>query len=588
MKKVIILPVFALLTTFIGAQTTFTKLTGTPLTTTVGDSRSVNIIDVNNDGKEDVFISNGLEGGQNNELYLNISNNAYQLVQNDPIVLDNSPSDGATFADADNDGDLDGYMVTWYNQPNFYYTNNGMGQFTHLPSAVTGNLGTFSETAAFADYDKDGLVDLYITNSGGDLKNLLYRNTGNHQYVKVTAAWLNEAKASRAAVWADYDNDGDQDLFVAHEGANTNSLFRNNGANGFAKLLTDPVGQESIGSITASWGDVNNDGFQDLFVGNTGFYIPKNNRLFLNNGNGGFVAAPAGPINSDGGCTFGSAFADYDNDGDLDLFVANGFCNGTIVNFLYKNDGLGVFERDLTALPSFITPCSFGTAWGDLNNDGFQDLVIATCKNQASSPQPPNLVFMNNTNTNHWLKIRLTGVTSNRSAIGAQIVVKAIINGQSVSQMREISGQTGYASQNSLIAHFGLGDADSIESVTIRWPLGIEQILGNIAIDQSIAVTEGQTPIREPNMKTLTLKIWPNPVVEILNWQVETLEPIDTVQFALIDSGGRTCYAMNVTRLESGTQTFSTSIKDLAKGVYSLRMTDGRQRETVVQVVVIE
>ena len=143
----------------------FTQLNNSPLSNTPGDSRSVNIVDVNGDGLDDVFISNGLQGGQNNELYLNLGNGVFEAVQNDPIVLDHSPSDGATFADTDNDGDLDAYMVTWYGAPNFFYRNVGNGNFTHLPDAVTGNTGTHSETAAFGDYDNDGLVDVYITNS---------------------------------------------------------------------------------------------------------------------------------------------------------------------------------------------------------------------------------------------------------------------------------------------------------------------------------------------------------------------------------------------------------------------------------------
>ena len=239
--------------------------------------------------------------------------------------------------------------------------------------------------------------------------------------------------------------------------------------------------------------DLNNDGFLDLFVGNSANFAPQNNRLFINNGNGGFMAAAAGPINSDGGCSFGSAFSDYHNDGDLDLFVANGFCSGLIFNYLYQNDGTGVFSRDQTSLPIYLTSCSFGAAWGDLNDDGFPDLVVANCKKNAAAALPNHSVFMNNGNENHWLKIKLIGMVSNQAAIGAQIRVKATINGQSVTQLRDISAQSGYCGQNSLTAHFGFGKGTQIDSIHIKWPSGLIQPLGSTAVDQTITVVEGQS-----------------------------------------------------------------------------------------------
>lgn len=558
-----------------GTAQQFTQLENSPLVTTPGDSRSVNIVDVNGDGLDDVFISNGLAGGQNNELYLNLGNGIFQPVQNDPIVLDNSPSDGTTFADTDNDGDLDAFMVTWYGQPNFFYRNEGNGTFTHLPTAVTGNTGTHSETAAFGDFNSDGRVDVFITNSGGsDLRDFLYRSTGNNSYSKVIASYLNDQAPSRSANWADYDNDGHLDLYVTHEEQNKNLLLHNNGNGGFVKITDDPSVADMQSSITASWGDVNNDGWLDLFVGNTGNFTPDHNRLFMNNGDGSFTAAAPGPINSDGGCSFGSAFADYDNDGDLDLFVANGYCNGVTTNFLYKNTGSGVFERDLTGLPNYITPCSYGTAWGDLDDNGFPDLVIANCKKTNASAQPNHTVFMNSGNDNHWLKIKLVGTTSNRSAIGARIRVTAVIDGQTVSQIREISAQSGYCGQNSLTAQFGLGTAMQADSIFIRWPSGLEQLLGQTAAGQTITVVEGQSSAVEtlPKNKSLVLKVLPNPFGDSLNWTLQLEKPIRYGRFELIDAQGKTVLRKNVAQMDAGTHPFQAATGHLPGGVYSLRL----------------
>ena len=571
-----------------GMAQQFTALTNSPLVTTPGDSRSVNLVDVNGDGLDDVFISNGLHTGQNNELYLNQGNGTFEQVEGDPIVSDNSPSDGTTFADTDNDGDLDAYMVTWFGQPNFFYRNEGNGAFTHLAEAVTGNTGTHSETAAFGDYDQDGLVDVFITNSGGDdLRNFLYHNTGNNTFAKINATWMNEQVPSRSANWADYDNDGDLDLYVTNEEQNKNNLIRNNGNGTFTKITDDPTVMESQSSITASWADVNNDGLLDLFVGNTGNFVPDNNRLFLNNGAGGFVAAAPGPISTDGGCTFGSAFEDYDNDGDLDLFVANGFCNGLIVNFLYKNDGAGNFVRDQDALPSFITPCSYGAAWGDLNDDGFPDLVVANCKKTNTAPQPNHSVFINNGNGNNWLKIKLIGVTSNLSAIGARIRVSTTNGGQALNQIREISAQSGYCGQNSLTAHFGVGAAAQIDSISIRWPSGLVQTLGITPANQTITVVEGQSsgaPAVESN-PAFGVQVAPNPVHDTIQFVLTNTKPFRLGRAELLDAQGKVVLSKGLAQVDAGKHDFQLPASHLPAGVYALRFISDAGVSSAVKVV---
>ena len=550
----------------------FAPLTNSPLTSTPGDSRSVNIIDFNNDGLEDIYITNGLQGGQNNELYLNLGNGQFVPITNDPMVQDNSPSDGATCADTDNDGDLDCFMVTWYGKRNYYYVNTRDTSFQHLPDAITGSLGTYSETAAFADYNRDGRVDIYITNSEGDKRNLLYRNDGNHVFTKITAPWLNENKLSRAAVWADYDNDGDPDLYVANENQTANQLFRNDGTDSFFKVTNDPSVQETQSSMTASWGDVNNDGWQDLFVGNAGYFQAQTNRLFLNNGVGGFTAAAAGPISTDASCTYGSAFADYDNDGDLDLWVSNGFCNAPVLNYLYQNDGTGNFTRDLTALSDFTTPCSFGAAWGDLDNNGFPDLVVSTCKNTSAAPLPNNIVWMNQGNGHHWLKIQLAGTVSNRSAVGAQIRLFATINGQNTVQLREISAQTGYCGQNSLITHFGLGTTTQADSVQVWWPSGIKQTFHNLPSDTQILLTENNSSVGAATWNTVPfrLTVAPNPVEDTLRFTLESETVLTPVVYTLSHPDGRVFRTQSAAQLPAGRTTVEWSTANLSPGMYWL------------------
>ena len=148
MKKTRLLFLLLLLCSGLAAQVSFTKVTDDVLVTTPSDSRSCNFVDINDDGWEDIFITNGLEDGQNNLMYINNGDGTFTALTNDPIVGDDSPSDGASFADVDNDGDLDGFVTTWHGKINYYYTNQGNGTFVHEADVAMGNTNTYSETAS--------------------------------------------------------------------------------------------------------------------------------------------------------------------------------------------------------------------------------------------------------------------------------------------------------------------------------------------------------------------------------------------------------------------------------------------------------
>ncbi len=579
------------------SQAIFQKITEGPVVNTPSDSRSVNWADVNGDGQEDLFISNGLNPGQNNLLYINNGDGTFYSVSNAPIVLDNSPSDGGTFADADNDGDLDAFVVTWYGKRNYYYENDGTGTFTNPPGAITGNTGTYSETAVWGDYDQDGLLDIYITNSEGDKRNMLYRNKGQGSFERITGIPpVAENDFSRCANWVDYDNDGDADLFVANENNQPNDLYRNNGAGQFIKVTGDPLVTSGKSSMSASWGDVDNDGDFDVFIANAGYFQEQNNQLFLNNGDGSFTESTPAAINADGGCSYGSAFADVDNDSDLDLVVANGFCTGSIRNFLYLNNGGGDFTPAPEGAMDPGTPCSFGLAFGDYDNDGFQDLAVATCKNNDQAAQPNNLLFKNvlspahgGGNANHWLKIQLEGVTSNKSAIGARIRVKSKKNNVfSVWQMTEISAQTGYCGQNSLIAHFGLGKGLKADSVVVDWPGGGRQVLTDVPADQQIVVLEtSATGVENPLVNENRIRVSPNPASENATLSARWKVNINRLEIHLIDSLGRTILTENLRDLPAGEWAHQLDLKNhsLAPGSYFVRLAVDHSDAVILLVV---
>ncbi len=465
----------------------FTKVTTGALVSTAADSRSVNWVDVNKDGWVDCFISNGPTGGQNNFLYLNDGSGGFNAVSNDSIVLDNKPSDGATFADADNDGDIDAFVVNWYNVNNLFYLNNGAGQFTKINNQIISNDAGYSETAAWGDYDLDGRVDLYVTNSSGAKKNFLYHNDGNASFTKILpGAAVNDTYFSRSVNWTDIDNDGDPDLFVTNENNQHENIYRNDGNGIFTKLSTGSLLNNGGNTMSGSWSDFDNDGDMDVFLANDQGY----NALFRNDGNFNFTKLSNDTTAKTPSNSFSSAWSDIDNDGDEDLVVTNAFGNTLLRNFLYINNGNGSFSRNSTDDLALDSDWSYGCAFGDYDNDGFQDLAIATCR--FNNVDRPNLLFHNNGNTHNWVNIKLTGTWSNHSAIGARVYLKAVINGNAVWQMRELSAQSSYCGQNQLLAHFGLGDATFIDSIQIKWPSGLSEFYTQQTVKQTLSFTEGQ------------------------------------------------------------------------------------------------
>lgn len=491
----------------------FTKITSGPLVNSPGDSRSVNWVDINNDGNQDCMITNGPPGGQNNTVYINNGQGGFTALTGDSIVLDGKPSDGATWADTDNDGDMDAFVVNWYGVNNLYYTNNGNGSFTKINSGSLVNDGGYSETASWGDYDNDGLVDLYVTNSSATYKNFLYHNLGANGFSAVTVGdVVNDALPSRCVNWTDIDQDGDVDLFVTNEIGYNENIYRNDGAAGFTKLTTGPLLNDGRNTMSSSWGDYDNDGDLDVYLTNEF----STNALFRNDGNFNFTKMAGDTVSKDMGSSFSSAWSDVDNDGDLDLFVTNAFGQAVIrPSFFYLNNGNGSFSRVGSNAVINDSVWTYGCAFGDYDNDGFEDLAAATWW-VNNNTQYPDLLYHNNGNSNKWITIKLQGVISNRAAIGTKIRVKAVINGNAVWQMREISAQNAYCSQNDIRAHFGLGNATQVDSVKIQWPSGILQYSVNLAPNQFMTIIEslpGAASITEQETQMGSFRLFPNPAL---------------------------------------------------------------------------
>ncbi len=466
----------------------FEATTFEDITTTPSASRSANFVDVNGDGWDDIFFTNGPTAGQNNMLYINNGDGTFTTITTDAIVLDNDRSDGASFADVDNDGDLDAVVVTYgrngAGKKNYFYRNNGDGTFTYEPANAIGIPLTYSEMANWIDLNNDQFLDAYITNSVVSTRNLYFENQGNGSFEAVTGLSItSETLASRSINWIDYDGDGDSDLFITNENDANNSLFRNDGPNNFTQITDLSITQNGMNSAGSSWGDVDNDGDFDLFVAN---WNGQHNQLFIND-NGTFVEQINSEIPAEIGSSFGSSFADVDNDGDLDLLVCHAYYPGQVTNSLFINDGNGNFTKDTTSSLATHQGNTFGCAFGDYNNDGWLDVILANTLDENQS----NSLFKNTGTGNNWIKIRCVGNPSNGSAIGAKVRVKATINGNEIWQIRQIEAASGYCSQNSYTNHFGLGDASLVSEIEIQWPSGAVETFTDIDNNNTYLVVEG-------------------------------------------------------------------------------------------------
>lgn len=575
MKTTLLFSLLSIGYSFTVASQSFEATNITDLTTTASGSRSANFVDINGDGWDDIFISNGPSGGQNNMLYLNNGDNTFTTVVNDDIVMDGSSSDGTSFADVDNDGDLDAFVVTWASGTagkNFFYRNNGNGTFTNEPDTPLTNLYTFSEMATWVDINNDQFLDLYFTNSLGAAANRYFENQTDGTFSAVTNLPItSEVLGTRSVDWIDYDNDGDCDLFLTNENNTKNSLFRNDGPNNFTQIIDLAIVQDMKSSGGSSWGDIDNDGDFDLFVAN---WQNQNNQLFINNG-GAFTEQTSSVIATGGGHSFGSSFADIDNDGDLDLFVCNAFLASQTNNFVYINDGTGNFTQDTSSVLATQNGWTFGCAFGDYNNDGWLDLVLANTLNESQN----NSLFKNTGTGNNWVKFNCTGTNSNTSAVGTKIRLKATINGNTIWQTRKITASSGYNSQNSYAVHFGLGNANIIDELEITWPIGTVETFNNISINTIHALIEG-TGLSVPEFNNNTyFSLFPNPAQDTINLKLTPMvnDNYTNISLKIVDSRGRHVALYKHLNFELNT-TLPISIAKLTPGLYFYSITTAKNR----------
>lgn len=464
----------------------------------------VSFCDFDGDGWDDITYATT----DGEEVYF-FKNNNGSFTLMDLGINDTYRTKQVTWVDYDNDGDKD-FFATSISGLNKFYRNDGDLNFTDITNTCglfTDNLFTYG--ASFGDIDNDGDLDIFISNRDEVTFNqysYLYRNDSG-TFVEVTSsAGLNLGnQLSFCSAFFDYDNDGDQDLYVANDKFNNiNRLYQNDGTGAYTDVSFISGAGIAIDAMSTTIGDYNKDGWFDIYVTNT----TGGNQMLRNNGDGTFTNVS--PVNGTAfySIGWGSVFLDADNDTDLDLYVSSSM-DGTIPERLtsafYENDGNNDFTIPLSIGFENDALKSFANAMGDFNNDGLPDIVVM---NHLEN----NFLWENTTsNSNNWLKVNLEGEQSNRDGIGSRIEIS--INGEK--QYRYTLCGEGYLGQNSGTEIFGLGDATTIDYIKVTWLSGIEDVFNDVSSNQSLYIIEGSS-LSIDEFESFNLSIYPNPTNGII------------------------------------------------------------------------
>ena len=492
--------------------------------------------DYDNDGDLDIYLVNSLtvdlvksKGRTKSDLYRNDGNGKFTEVAAKAGVSDIGWGMGVAIGDYNNDGFEDLYVTCL--GPDRLFKNNGNGTFTDVTDKAGVSDRRWSTGASFLDYDRDGDLDLFVVNYVDfDINNLpefgqgqtcqyksipvqcgprglkgagdsLFRNNGNGTFTDVSKqAGVADPDGfyGLGVITSDFDDDGLIDIFVAND-STPNFHYRNNGDGTFKEIgftagtAVNENGSEQ-GSMGVTAGDYDHDGRFDIFITN---FADEYNTLYHNDAPNSFTdlsyAAKVAPVSLPH-VGWGTKFFDYDNDGWIDIFVANGHVYPQLPSYrqprlLHRNNRDGKFTEVSAEFGAILTEtrASRGVAFGDIDNDGDVDLLVADLDG------PPQLLRNENGNANNSILIKTVGVKSNRSGIGARVKV---VSGD-LTQVDEVRSGDSYISQSDMRLHFGLEKRTKVDLIEVRWPSGAVDKITGAGANRIIVVKEGQGKVDE-------------------------------------------------------------------------------------------
>ncbi len=532
--------------------TTGTNTSGVPVSFTNNTYTStgiydIAIVDLNGDYLDDLVSV----GANVINVHYQLANGGYNNTEIATTTVANTPNWSLAAGDFDANGFND-LLYGGGNGVTFMKANSTGTGYTE----ISGSDYVFSQRSNFIDINNDGHLDAFVCHD--ILANVYYINdgSGNLTFHQGQSAEVPNGigtvpgGGNYATVWIDYDNDRDMDMFIAKcrggsTTISTNELWRNDGngvfinvadSNGYYNTTYPGVGHNNSSNLgdnvqtwSAAWADFDNDGDMDVYVG-ASTTTNGDSKLMRNNGDGTFTDITAGSGVLAANLGIENAPADFDNDGYVDI-LSNG-------NILFNN-GDFTFTNAAASMPQ-------SGAIGDINNDGFLDVYRA------------GKIYVNNANTNNWVKINTVGTTSNRNGIGARVEIET----PSGIQIRDVRSGEGFKFMSSLNTHFGLGTATTINSITIYWPSGIVDYIPNPAINTTHSVTEGSA-LSVIDEALVDLFIYPNPVEDQL--EIKTSADVFNKIATVFDSNGKRLLSK---KLKSN----RLDVSSLAGGLYILRL----------------
>jgi hypothetical protein len=536
------------LITAIAEAQIFTQITAGNIVSTRLNSVSASWIDADNDGDLDLFVSNA-SISQGNYLYRNLLKETgnvefHRWIAGD-LATPGPGSFGHSWADYDNDGDPDCYVAG--RASSRLYRNEGDDRFTQISTGDIGIRDNRGFACAWGDYNNDSYVDLVIALPAGFnglpfKSNHLFMNKGDGTFSKIDsgATPITSGQAPYTVPsWSDYDLDGDLDLFIGSGPANGSTgqdyLYRNllveNGAEPFERITSGIIATTRRDGQVFNWVDYDNDRDLDVYITNYwgGLANGLPNEFYRNDG-GNYTRITSGDIVTDESFSLASVWQDFDNDGDLDVYVTTEIGQN---NFFYHNNGDGTFT---SVTNSVVTNTNLSGTWGatagDYDNDGDMDLFVPTLYRYGTTFRK-NLLFRNDLpNGNSWINISCVGTLSNKAAIATRVHAKATINGNTVWQMREISTQNSFNGHNSLRVHFGFGDAIKIDELVFEWPSGVVDIMTDVDVNQFITVTESASLTKDPGSSDSENSALPKAFILHQNYP-NPFNPTTTIRYAL-------------------------------------------------------
>ncbi|MDN5201097.1 CRTAC1 family protein [Fulvivirgaceae bacterium BMA10] len=486
----------------------FTLITTGDIANDTTNTNGASFVDYDSDGDLDIFLSNANAPFGFNSLYKNEGNDQFTKVDAGEVTNMQTITFGHCWVDFDNDGLKDLFVVNAFtNIGSLLYKNLGNDKFRRVENYNTGKNTVLGFAATWGDFDNDGLVDLMVAHPAGGFvglpttSNFLFRNNGDQfgsftsmltfPITRTTAAFTN-------ATWSDYDQDGDADLFIGSGPANGTkspdyhykNLLKETGKTGFQRITDEIFAQDSLDGQTWNWIDYDNDGDLDAYLTNWGGSLGgiKNN-LYRNEGDT-IVRIEEGAIVNDIGISLANVWADFDNDGDLDVYVGNG---SNQANRYYENQGNGNFKSITKGHFVEEKKNTWGVSAGDYNNDGKVDLFVSN-KTRYVAGGDINYLYRNDENNGfNWLIIECIGEQSNKSGIGTKVKLTSQIDGKSVTQYREIGSNATFLGNNDIRAHFGLKTSKRIEKVEIIWPSGQIDVYQDVKPNQILKAVEGKS-----------------------------------------------------------------------------------------------